>query len=178
MAHFRSRRFAPCLIAPCSKPGWPCQHTRRQRRQRQAIDLLFVANEWVSPKSGLTCGSGRVEDGLKTKRQVCRALAIAAAAALLTLAASCGKKAGEDDVVASVDGRKIYRADLEKYYENQQSETEQKLSGEQATSLRLGILRQLIDNEILMRRAEKLGLLATDDEVDRKLERDQVSFHQ
>jgi peptidyl-prolyl cis-trans isomerase SurA len=110
-----------------------------------------------------------VEDGLKTKRQVCRALAVAVTAALLTLAAACGKKAGDDDVVASVDGRKIYRADLEKYYENQQSESEQKLSGEQATSLRLGILRQLIDNEILMRRAEKLGLLATDDEVDRKL---------
>ena len=105
----------------------------------------------------------------ETKRQVCRALAVAVTAALLTLAAAWRKKAGDDDVVASVDGRKIYRADLEKYYENQQSESEQKLSGEQATSLRLGILRQLIDNEILMRRAEKLGLLATDDEVDRKL---------
>ena len=41
--------------------------------------------------------------------------------------------------------------------------------GEQATSLRLSILRELVDNEILMRRAEKLGLLATDDEVERKL---------
>ena len=41
--------------------------------------------------------------------------------------------------------------------------------GEQATSLRLSILRELIDDEILMRRAEKLGLLATDEEVDRKL---------
>ena len=41
--------------------------------------------------------------------------------------------------------------------------------GEQATSLRLSILRELIDNEILMRRAEKLGLIATDEEVDSKL---------
>jgi peptidyl-prolyl cis-trans isomerase SurA len=41
--------------------------------------------------------------------------------------------------------------------------------GEQATNLRLNILHELIDNEILMRRAEKLGLLATDDEVERKL---------
>jgi len=41
--------------------------------------------------------------------------------------------------------------------------------GEQATSLRLSILRELIDNAILMRRAEKLGLLATDEEVERKL---------
>jgi len=33
----------------------------------------------------------------------------------------------------------------------------------------LSILKQLIDNEILMQRAEKLGLLATDDEVNSKL---------
>src|SRR5205814_2319418 len=46
---------------------------------------------------------------------------------------------------------------------------EQQPVGEQATSLRLSILRELIDNEILMRRAEKLGLLATDEEVDGKL---------
>ncbi len=91
------------------------------------------------------------------------------AAALLITAISCAKKTGGDDVVASVDGRKILAIDLEKYYENQVAESEQKPTGEQATSLRLGILRQLIDNEILMRRAEKLGLLATDDEVDRKL---------
>ena len=46
---------------------------------------------------------------------------------------------------------------------------EQPPVGEQATILRLNILRELIENEILMRRAEKLGLLATDEEVDRKL---------
>ena len=59
-----------------------------------------------------------------------------------------------------------------------QPESEQKLGGEQATSLRLGILRQLIDNEILMRRAEKLGLLATDEEVDRKLSEIKSPLHQ
>jgi peptidyl-prolyl cis-trans isomerase SurA len=74
-----------------------------------------------------------------------------------------------DDVAATVDGRKIYRADVEKYYENQTAGSQQQPVGEQATSLRLSILRELIENEILMRRAEKLGLLATDDEVDRKL---------
>ena len=35
--------------------------------------------------------------------------------------------------------------------------------------MRLNILRELIDNEILMQRAEKLGLLATDEEVNSKL---------
>src|ERR1700675_3155608 len=81
----------------------------------------------------------------------------------------CGTKVAGDDVAATVDGRKIYRADVEKYYENQTAGSEQQPVGEQATSLRLSILRELIDNEILMRRAEKLGLLATDEEVDSKL---------
>jgi len=72
-------------------------------------------------------------------------------------------------VVASVDGNRIYRADVEKYYQNQTSGSEQQPVAEQATSLRLSILRELIDDEILMRRAEKLGLLATDEEVDHKL---------
>jgi len=70
--------------------------------------------------------------------------------------------------MATVDGRKILRADLDKYYDNNVSSAQQAPTGEQATALRLNILHQLIDDEILMRRAEKLGLLATDEEVDRK----------
>jgi peptidyl-prolyl cis-trans isomerase SurA len=90
-------------------------------------------------------------------------------AGLAMFATGCGPKKPGDDVAAVVDGRKIYRIDIEKYYQNQTSGSEQQPSGEQATSLRLSILKELIDNEILMRRAEKLGLLATDDEVERKL---------
>jgi peptidyl-prolyl cis-trans isomerase SurA len=82
---------------------------------------------------------------------------------------ACGSKLGHDDLAATVDGHKIYRADVEKYYQNQTSGSDQQPAGEQATSLRLNILRELIDDEILRRRAEKLGLLATDEDVDRKL---------
>ena len=71
--------------------------------------------------------------------------------------------------MASVNGRKIYRSEVDKYYANQTSGSEQQPGGEQAVSLRLSILNELIETEILMRRAEKLGLLATDEEVDRKL---------
>src|SRR4029077_12755285 len=91
------------------------------------------------------------------------------ATSLLIVSAGCGPKRAGDDVAATVDGRKIYRADVEKYYQNQTSGSDQQPVGEQATNLRLNILHELIDNEILMRRAEKLGLLATDDEVERKL---------
>ena len=89
--------------------------------------------------------------------------------AFACLCASCGLKPSGDDVAAVVDGQRIYRADLEKYFQNQTAGSNQPLSDEQATSLRLSILRELIENEILMHRAEKLGLLATDDEVERKL---------
>ena len=91
------------------------------------------------------------------------------AVSLLIFSAGCSSKRAGDDVAATVDGRKIYRADVEKYYQNQTAGSEQVPVGEQATSLRLSILKELVDNEILMRRAEKLGLLATDEEVDGKL---------
>ena len=68
-----------------------------------------------------------------------------------------------------VDGHKIYRSEVDKYYQNQVAGSQQQPSGEQAASLRLNILGSLIEDQILMQRAEKLGLLATDDEVDRKL---------
>src|SRR5215472_10948186 len=80
--------------------------------------------------------------------------------------------------MATVDGRKIFRSDVDKYYENQVAAAQQQPSGEQATTLRLNILHQLIDDEILMRRAEKLGLLATDDEVDRKFNEIKSPFSQ
>jgi peptidyl-prolyl cis-trans isomerase SurA len=88
--------------------------------------------------------------------------------AVLVLAA-CQSRSGGADVMASVDGRKIMKADVDKYYQNQTAGSEQQPTGEQAISLRLSILRELIDDEIVMRRAEKLGLLATDEEVERKL---------
>jgi peptidyl-prolyl cis-trans isomerase SurA len=91
------------------------------------------------------------------------------AATFLALLAGCQSSKDGGDVMAKVDGHKILRADVEKYYANQTAGSEQQVAGEQATSLRLSILRELIDNEILMRRAEKLGLLATDEEVERKL---------
>lgn len=89
--------------------------------------------------------------------------------ALLGFSAACGSKHPGADVAAVVDGQKIYQADVDKYYDNQTAGSDQQPVGEQAASLRLNILHELIENEIVMRQAEKLGLLATDDEVDRKL---------
>jgi peptidyl-prolyl cis-trans isomerase SurA len=96
------------------------------------------------------------------------ALVIASAFLLIGLTA-CNRNSGGGDVMASVNGRKIYRSEVDKYYGNQTSGSDQQPTGEQAVSLRLSILNELIETEILMLRADKLGLLATDEEVDRKL---------
>jgi peptidyl-prolyl cis-trans isomerase SurA len=79
------------------------------------------------------------------------------------------QQAGGQDVMATVNGRKITRTEVQKYYDNQVADSPQKPSEEQADTLRLNILRELINNEILMQRAETLGLLATDEEVNAKL---------
>ncbi|MGO9863575.1 MAG: SurA N-terminal domain-containing protein [Terriglobales bacterium] len=97
-------------------------------------------------------------------------ICVALVAAFLLLGASaCNRNSSGGDVMASVNGRKVYRSEVDKYYANQTAGSDQQPTGEQAVSLRLSILYQLIETEILMQRAEKLGLLATDEEVDRKL---------
>ncbi len=105
---------------------------------------------------------------MKSKKPI-RPSALIAVCCLLAIGVGCSGKQGGGDVMATVDGHKIYKADVDKYYENQTAGSQQQPVGEQSTSLRLSILRELIDNEILMRRAEKLGLLAADDEVERKV---------
>jgi peptidyl-prolyl cis-trans isomerase SurA len=101
-------------------------------------------------------------------------LLLAALPALLL--AGCDRTPSGSDVVAKVNGEKILRADMEKYFQNQTAGSPQQPAGEQASSLRLSILKQLIDEEILMQRARKLGLLATDEEVDAKLNEVKAGF--
>jgi peptidyl-prolyl cis-trans isomerase SurA len=89
---------------------------------------------------------------------------------LLVLSAftGCNRNESSGDALARVNGEKILRSDVDKYYANQTAGSPQQPVGEQAASLRLNILKQLIDDEIMMQRARKLGLLATDEEVDAK----------
>ena len=114
---------------------------------------------------------------LRKNSFIARATAGSFVILLLALLSACSSKVG-GDVMATVDGRKIFRSDVDKYFDNQVASAQQSPTGEQATALRLNILRQMIDDQILMRRAEKLGLLATDDEVDRKFNEIKAPFTQ
>ena len=127
-------------------------------------------------KPSIACSP--LEESLSASRPVAQRLLFPAVAAFAALALFTACNSHGADVMARVNGHNILKADVDKYFQNQTAGTEQQPIGEQADSLRLSILRELIDNEILMRRAEKLGLLATDDEVDRKLSEVKSPFTQ
>jgi peptidyl-prolyl cis-trans isomerase SurA len=97
---------------------------------------------------------------------------------LLFSVTGCNTNKETEGMMATVNGRKILRTEVDKYYNNQTADAPQKPTDEQADTLRLNILKQLVDNEILMQRAEKLGLLATDDEVNSKLAEIKAPFSQ
>lgn len=77
------------------------------------------------------------------------------------------------DVVATVNGHAIMKPELDKRYQLQLGDAAQQQQGqpsqEQADSMRLNLLRELIDEEIVQQRAAKMNLTATNEEVDAKL---------
>jgi len=90
----------------------------------------------------------------------------------------CNNKQVGNDVMATVNGRNITRTEVQKFYDVQVAGSPQQPSAEQADTLKLKVISDLVDNEILMQRAEKLGLLATDEEVNAKLTEIKAPFTQ
>jgi peptidyl-prolyl cis-trans isomerase SurA len=89
---------------------------------------------------------------------------------LLALAISGCKHQVGPDVVATVNGHAIVRADLDRMYQTQLAQSPgQAPSPEAADSLRLNIVRELIDEEIVAQRAAKMNLTPTAEDVDAKL---------
>jgi peptidyl-prolyl cis-trans isomerase SurA len=84
------------------------------------------------------------------------------------LTVSC-KKSPPANVAASVNSRPITFADLEKQYKIQFTSQGDQPSEDQVAIQKLEILRSLIDNEIMLQRAEKAGLMAVDSDVEAKL---------
>src|SRR4051812_45498728 len=104
-------------------------------------------------------------------------LTVAAALGLIFIAAGCSK-APPANVAAMVNNRAITYAELEKTYQSQQQSAQgqqqppvstENPNDDQVTSQKLEILRGLIDNEIMMQRAEKLGLMAVDADIEAKI---------
>ena len=88
------------------------------------------------------------------------------APALLVLA-GC-QKSPPPSVAASVNNRPITYDEVERIYQAQLSTPGERASEDLVQIQKLEVLRTLIENEIMLQRAEKLGLMATDSEIDTK----------
>jgi peptidyl-prolyl cis-trans isomerase SurA len=88
---------------------------------------------------------------------------------LAFLGAGCkNTTAPSADVWAVVNGKEIKRDEVDKYYRTRISPEGQEPSQEEALSLKLNVIDELINNEILLERAKKLNLEASDGEVEDK----------
>ena len=76
------------------------------------------------------------------------------------------KRATSENVAATVNGRAITYSDLDKQFQAQFTASAERPSDDQMVIQKLEVLRTLIDNEIMLQRAEKLGLMATDADVE------------
>jgi peptidyl-prolyl cis-trans isomerase SurA len=90
-------------------------------------------------------------------------------AVLLATLTGCNKpNTHAADVWAVVNGKEIKRDEVDKYYRTRLNPEGQEPSQEEALSLKLNVLDQLINNEILLERAKTLNLQASDGEVEDK----------
>lgn len=94
-----------------------------------------------------------------------RALILASCAAAFL--AACNRSAPAN-VAAMVNGRAITYAELDMSYQSQFPSAEDRPSDDQVLIQRLEVLRSLVDGQIMLQRAEKLGLMAADSDVEAK----------
>lgn len=84
----------------------------------------------------------------------------------LVLCATACVRDTANDAAARVNGYRITHAELEKYYQSQVTDSGGDATPDQERMMRLNLLGELIDRQIMLDRAEKLGLMAVDDEVE------------
>lgn len=106
-----------------------------------------------------------------------RSLTATGAAVLIIFSSGC-KRAVPDTVAATVNGRPITYADLDKQYQAQFMAATERPSDDQMMIQRFEVLRAMVDNEIMLQRAEKLGLMATDADVEAKFAEVKAPFTQ
>lgn len=97
------------------------------------------------------------------------AIRVIAPALALAFGFSACKQAVPANVAASVNGRPITYADIDKEYKRQFPQQPEGVEADQVQYGKLEMLRAMIDEEILLQRAEKLSLMATESEVDTRL---------
>lgn len=82
------------------------------------------------------------------------------------------RRVPSSDAVAAVNGHEILRTELERQYQVYRDNLKERppvISPEQSNIVRLAMLRQMIDSELLQQRAAKLNLVVSDDDISVKL---------
>jgi peptidyl-prolyl cis-trans isomerase SurA len=97
-------------------------------------------------------------------------------AAFGALALVACKHAPPANVAAMVDGHAITYTELEKTYQSQYPQQPEAANQDLVMSQKLDLLGNLITNQILLQRAEKLGLTAVDADVDTELNKMRAPF--
>jgi peptidyl-prolyl cis-trans isomerase SurA len=84
---------------------------------------------------------------------------------------ACARRANPNrQIWAEVDGKPIFRDQVENYYRNRLAPASSETGrDEQALSLKLNILNELINNQILLAHAERAGVNVSEAEVDKRL---------
>lgn len=123
-----------------------------------------------------TSGSPSVRAGIVARHRS----KLASTALLLCLLLPGCARSHNADVLAKVNGKPIAGKDVDTLYTNSLGDNggQPHPSVEQEKIVRLGIVRQLIDEEILAQRAGKLNLAATDEEVDSQINEMKAPFTQ
>ena len=99
----------------------------------------------------------------------CAAAWLPLVAMVFAAAAGCNKEVQHaPDVWAVVNGKEIKRDEVDKYYRTRVNPEGQEPSLEESLSQKLNVLDELINNEILLEKAKKLNLEASDGEVEDK----------
>ncbi|HSU58979.1 MAG TPA: peptidylprolyl isomerase [Bryobacteraceae bacterium] len=101
------------------------------------------------------------------KRSLRTRYGITGAVCIALALAGCNKPVSQN-VAATVNGRPITYAELDRAIAAQFPAASLKTNADQTTQIRLEALRALIDNQIMLQRAEKEGLLASDADVEAK----------
>jgi peptidyl-prolyl cis-trans isomerase SurA len=89
---------------------------------------------------------------------------------MLSILAGCSRPPASDrEIWAEVDGKPIYRDQVERYYRSRTSTGSDAGSPEQALSFKLNILAELINNQILVAHASRARITVSDAELDTKV---------
>jgi peptidyl-prolyl cis-trans isomerase SurA len=106
-----------------------------------------------------------------------RSAAIAAIVLSACLAPAC-RKGPPANVAATVNSRPITYAELDKQFKMQPGNEENRPEDDAVLASKLEFLRALIDREIMFQRAEKQSLIASDSEVDARLNQFKAPYTQ